>query len=84
MKKFFEAFGKFDKVSEDVKKRRETDGLTQQEMKELKEIEESPCVKEFKAYMEKKPPRVQVPLCKSCGKMICPIRAETRQCSMMP
>jgi len=49
-------------------------GLTLEERNELKEIEASNCVQEFRAHMEKPAPRVRSALCKQCGKHVFPVK----------
>ena len=49
-------------------------GLTLEERNELKEIEASNCVQEFRAHMEKPAPLVRNTLCKQCGKHVFPVK----------
>ena len=68
LKTFFKEFEEFDTVSEETKQRRQTKGLTVDEIEELKAIHERPAVKELQAYMQQKPPRINDIECKKCGK----------------
>ena len=74
MKKFFEAFTKFDQVSDETKERRERDGLMPEEETELTAILQSPAVKAFQLYMAVPPPQVHDALCKYCGERVVPLR----------
>ena len=89
LKTFFKEFEEFETVSEETKQRRQTKGLTVDEIEELKAIHERPAGKELQAYMQKMPPRVNDIQCKKCKKRLRPTKIHDddyacRTCLSMP